>query len=63
MEAGDSAEPESRPKTPKKKKIVSKPIEQIDPNVINEKLSKLQGTSEMDRKRLRVERLKASRVN
>jgi hypothetical protein len=44
MEAGDSTEPESRPKTPKKKKIMSKPIEQIDPNVINEKLSKLQGT-------------------
>ena len=43
-EERDSTEPESRAKTPKKKKIVSKPIEQIDPNVINEKLSKLQGT-------------------
>ena len=41
---GDSTEPESRPKTPKKKKVLSKPIEQIDPNMINEKLSKLQGT-------------------
>ncbi len=56
-------EPESRAKTPKKKKVLSKPIEQIDPNVISEKLTQLKGTQEMDRKRLRVERVKASRVN
>lgn len=56
-------EPESRAKTPKKKKVLSKPIEQIDPNVINAKLTQLKGTQEMDRKRLRVERVKASRVN
>ncbi len=34
--------PPSRPKTPKKKKVLSTPIEQIDPNMVTEKLSKIQ---------------------
>jgi hypothetical protein len=53
----------SRPKTPKKKKVVSVPIEQIDPNMVTQKLNELKSNQELDRKKMRVDRLKATRVN